>query len=163
MPVPRAHRAQAVPSPRLAPCVSLCCVPGYNLGSTLLLAPGLGGPSAGGMFDRGVRTFSKQTLIHVSRRNLQTDSAAASIRGEMGSVNRGPRTVSVFLQTPLPVGRRQCPAPARPRGPRSVASSSPEPQPCTALMASIVQVRKQSPRWQVSCPRSYRHPSYYKH
>lgn len=35
--------------------------------------PGLCGPSAGGMFDRGVHVFSKQTLIHVSRRNLQTD------------------------------------------------------------------------------------------
>lgn len=34
---------------------------------------GLCGPSTGGMFDRGVHVFSKQTLIHVSRRNLQTD------------------------------------------------------------------------------------------
>lgn len=30
-------------------------------------------PRMGGMFDREVHVFSKQTLIHVPRRNLQTD------------------------------------------------------------------------------------------
>lgn len=43
---------------------------------------GLSGPGSGGVFDRGVHMFSKQTLIHVSRRNLQTDSCWLHPSGE---------------------------------------------------------------------------------
>lgn len=51
---------------------------------------GLGGPRMGGMFDRGARAFSKQTLIHVSRRNLQTDSAGCIHQGRDGLCKQRP-------------------------------------------------------------------------
>ena len=49
------------------------CPWGQSGTHSALGSAGLRGPSSGGMFDRGVHVFSKQTLIHVSRRNLQTD------------------------------------------------------------------------------------------
>lgn len=63
--------------------LGLGSVPGDNLEHTLLLAPqGSCGPSMGGMFDRGMHVFSKQTLIHVSQRNVQTDFCRPHPSGE---------------------------------------------------------------------------------
>lgn len=109
-------------------------------------SPGFCGPSTGGMFDRGVHVFSKQTLIHVSRRNVQTDFCRL-IRGEMGSVNKDPQAVSQLCrQTRLPVGHGQHPAPPWPLGPHSMPSPSREPQRHTATHSPILQVRKEAQR-----------------
>ena len=71
---------------------------------------GLRGPSTGGMFDRRARVFSKQTLIHVSRRNLQTDSAGCIHQRRDGLCKQRP-TACLCLSADTP----PCGSPAVPR------------------------------------------------
>ena len=73
---------------------------------------GLGGPSAGGMFDRGARAFSKQTLIHVSRRNLQTDSASCIHQRRDGLCKQRPTGCLCLPADSPPCGSQAVPCPA---------------------------------------------------
>jgi hypothetical protein len=75
--------------------------------------PGASGPSMGGMFDRGVHVFSKQTLIHVSRRNLQTDFCWSIHQERDGLCKQRLQAVSISsMQTPslwVPGSPQPCP------------------------------------------------------
>lgn len=121
---------------------------------------GLRGPSTGGMFDRRARVFSKQTLIHVSRRNLQTDSAGCIHQRRDGLCKQRPTACLCLSADTPPCGSPERPVLARPLEPCSVPSPSPEAQPHMPLTASIFAGEKtESQRRQVSCLRSHSRPA----